>query len=404
MGDLDTLQAQLASLHDISVEIAGLRDMPEIHDRALGYCLELTGSTLAFTGLLTDGPNRMDVAAIKGFEPSSPEFYAQFQHMAVRASVVGVTIIEQRPNISDDVAHDPHTVGQPPGHPPVETFLGVPLRVGSTLIGMIGVANKAGRYGAADERLLQTFANQVAVAIDNARLYGRQREMIEGLQDLHERLHEVEREQLLGRERERIAEGLHDRIGQDIFTLGLRLGALIDEAPDQPLAERLRDLRQLAIETAEEVRKVVFALAKSGQAHRHLTASLRGLMLELEASEGLQTELVVSGSPVVLVANVNDVVHLVTREALINVGRHAHASNVVVSLRYEPDWVHVVVQDDGSGIPDAVLRDYPASYLHFGLRHMRARVLELGGTFEVVNGEEAGSIIRFSVPAVPRAR
>ncbi|MDX6297351.1 MAG: hypothetical protein QOI51_1208, partial [Nocardioidaceae bacterium] len=114
--------------------------------------------------------------------------------------------------------------------------------------------------------------------------------------------------------------------------------------------------------------------------------------------------LVVSGPPVVLVANVNDVVHLVTREALINVGRHAHASNVVVSLRYEPDWVHVVVQDDGSGIPDAVLRDYPASYLHFGLRHMRVRVLELGGTFEVANGEEAGSIIRFSVPAVPRTR
>ena len=115
--------------------------MPEIHDPALGYCLELTGSKLAFTGLLTDGANRMDVAAIRGFEPSSPDLYAQFHHMAVRANVVA-SRSPKRPNISDDVAHDPHTVGQPPGLPPVETFLGVPLRVGSTLIGMIRVANK----------------------------------------------------------------------------------------------------------------------------------------------------------------------------------------------------------------------------------------------------------------------
>lgn len=73
------------------------------------------------------------------------------------------------------------SVGQPAGHPSVHAFLGVPLRVGATLIGVLGAANKPGGYGSDDERLLSTFANQVATAIDNARLYEVQREMIKGL-------------------------------------------------------------------------------------------------------------------------------------------------------------------------------------------------------------------------------
>ena len=199
MDGTHALHEQLESLHVISVEIAALRDIAEIHDRALGYCLKLTHSKFAFTGLLTDAGRSLDVAAIKGFQPTSPDFYDQFHEIPVRSSVLGITITEQRPIISNDVAHDPHSVGTPPGHPPVKTFLGVPLRVGSNLIGMIGVANKASGYASEDERLLQTFANQVAVAIDNARLYQHQQTMIDRLQNLNDRLNEAEREKVLAR-------------------------------------------------------------------------------------------------------------------------------------------------------------------------------------------------------------
>ena len=91
----------------------------------------------------------------------------------MRRSVFGVAVIDERPTISNDVDRNPLRVGQPPWHPLVRTFLGVPLRAGSEVIGMSGVANKPGGYDARDERLLATFANQVAVAIDNARLYER---------------------------------------------------------------------------------------------------------------------------------------------------------------------------------------------------------------------------------------
>ena len=104
MAHEDNLHEQLASLHSISVEIAGLHELSEIHDRALEYCLQLTDSEFAFTGLLRDtnvgvvatgqievSDHVMDVAAIKGFD-ASPGFYELFHLMALRSSVVGVAI------------------------------------------------------------------------------------------------------------------------------------------------------------------------------------------------------------------------------------------------------------------------------------------------------------------------
>ena len=147
MADGDNLHEQLASLHSISVEMAGLHELSDIHDLALGYCLQLTDSEFAFTGLLRDtsvgvtasgeievSDNVMDVAAIKGFVPSA-DFYELFHLMALRSSVVGVVITENRSYVANDVGADPHSVGQPRGHPPVRRFLGVPLRLGDTVIG-----------------------------------------------------------------------------------------------------------------------------------------------------------------------------------------------------------------------------------------------------------------------------
>jgi hypothetical protein len=111
---VDNLHEQLASLHAISAEIAGLHDLAEIHDQALGYCVSLTGSEFAFTGLLRDtdtdaaseqiavSDQVMDVAAIKGFDPN-PDFYEMFHVMLLRSSVVGVVIREDRSYWTNDI-------------------------------------------------------------------------------------------------------------------------------------------------------------------------------------------------------------------------------------------------------------------------------------------------------------
>jgi len=389
---------QLESLYSISIEIARLHEMPQVLDRALGCCLDLTQSAFGFIGLL-NGQEQMDVAAIKGFEPSDPRFYENFRLIPVRPSVFGVVITNRRSKISNDVLHDPDRVGQPRGHPPVRTFMGVPLQIGELVIGMIGVANKPSAYTADEERLLSTFANQVAVAIENARLYQGQRKMIDELEQLHRDLSLAEREQVLRQERERIAAELHDRIEQAIFTLGLKVNEILErEKVTEPVANGLGDVKQLAIHTSEAVREAIFALSLPRPAAGRLLSELRRLVRQAGKSEELEADLVVSGEPLPLSAESEQTLYVLAREALVNVVRHARAHRVLVSLRYSGDQVDLVIQDDGVGASDQILKHYQESGTHFGMKRSRRQVEELGGTFDVGNGEESGLAIRVRLP------
>jgi signal transduction histidine kinase len=389
---------QLESLYSISIEISRLHELPPVLDRALGYCLELTRSAFGFIGLL-NGNEQMDVAAIKGFEPSDPSFYEKFRLIPVRPSVFGVVITNQRSKISNDVAHDPDRVGQPRGHPPVRTFMGVPLQVGDKVIGMIGVANKLSGYTADEERLLSTFANQVAVAIENARLYEAQRRMIGELEVLHRDLSQAEREHVLREERERIAAELHDRIEQAIFSLGLKVNAILEKEPvTEPIATGLGEVRQLAVHTSEAVREAIFALSLPRPAASGLLGELRRLVREAGKAEELEADLVVSGNPLRLSTESEQTLYILAREALANVVRHARAKRVLVSLRFSEDHVDLVIQDDGAGASEQILKHYQESGTHFGMKRSRRQVEDLGGTFEVRNGEESGLAIRVRIP------
>jgi signal transduction histidine kinase len=390
---------QLESLYSISIEIARLHEMQQVQDRALAFCLDLTQSAFGFIGLL-NGSEQMDVAAIKGFEPSDPNFYENFRLIPVRPSVFGVVITNRRSKISNDVLHDPDRVGQPRGHPPVRTFLGVPLQVGERVIGMIGVANKPSGYTPDEERLLFTFANQVAVAIENARLYEDQRRMIDELEQLHRDLSQADRDQVLRQERERIAAELHDRIEQGIFSLGLKVNAILEHEPvTAPIAAGLGEVRQLAIHTSEAVREAIFALSLPPAQAGGLALQLRRLVRETGESDSVEADLVVSGKPVGLSAESAHTLYVLAREALANVVRHAQARRVLVSLRYSDEHADLVIQDDGVGASEQILKNYQDSSTHFGLKRSRRQVEALGGTFEVHNGEESGLAIRARVPA-----
>src|SRR5258708_8803933 len=317
---------QLPSLFRSPIARHRLHEMQQVFDRALAFCLDLTQSAFGFIGML-NGSEQMDVAAIKGFEPSDPNFYENFRLIPVRPSVFGVVITNQRSKISNDVLHDPDRVGQPHGHPPVRTFLGVPLQVGERVIGMIGVANKPSVYTKDEERLLSTFANQVAVAIENARLYEDQQRMIAELAELHRNLSQAERDQVLREERERIAAELHDRIQHAIFTLRLKVNSILQRQPvTEPIATGLGEVRQLAVHTEEAVREAIFALSLPRPAASGLLAELRRLVREAAGkSEELEADLVVSGKPLRLSPKAEQTLYILAREALANIVRHARA-------------------------------------------------------------------------------
>jgi signal transduction histidine kinase len=224
--------------------------------------------------------------------------------------------------------------------------------------------------------------------------------MIGELELLHRDLSQAERDQVLRQERERIAAELHDRIEQAIFTLGLKVNAILEREPqDDPIATGLGEVKQLAVHTAEAVREAIFALSLPRAAAGGLPSELRRLVSEAGQSDSVEADLVVSGKPGGLGPEAAHTLFVLAREALANVVRHARAKRVLVSLRYSDDHVDLVIQDDGVGASDQILQHYQESSTHFGLKRSRRQVEALGGTFEVHNGEESGLAIRARLPA-----
>ncbi|MCB0165086.1 MAG: GAF domain-containing protein, partial [Anaerolineae bacterium] len=161
---------RLQALYHLAVELSSLRSLDSVLNTALKQCLDLTGSQFGFIGLNTPNGKAMDVAAIEGFHPSA-QFYERFHLIPLRPNIFARAVLENRPVRSEDAMSDHRKLGQPVGHPPVRTFLGVPLRLQDKPIGMIGVANRPQPYDNDHEQLLMTYAAQVAIVIHNVQLY-----------------------------------------------------------------------------------------------------------------------------------------------------------------------------------------------------------------------------------------
>ncbi len=388
---------ELDSLYAMSIEIAGLRKLNLVMDRALDFCLELTASEFGFVGLIED-PRFLDVAAIKGFLPDQPEFWERLRRIPIRRTIFGVVIIEGRPNLSNDVLADDLHVGAPRGHPPVRTFLGVPLRLRDRTIGMIGVANRSDGYHQGHERLLSTFANQVAVAIANARLYEEQQTMIAALQSLHARLDQAEIQAMIDQERTRIAEELHDRVAQILFGIGITANWCLENCTGSELSTQLERVRDLAARGAEEIRRSVYDLANTESTNGSLVDEIRETIRAITGASTVQIDLLVSGKPRKLPQRVEDALHRVVIEALTNVQRHSEADVAIVSLSYEPRRTLLVVQDSGRGIAPETLSTFRSNRANFGLKGIERRVTEVGGKLELQNSDEGGFVIRVSIP------
>jgi signal transduction histidine kinase len=391
--------AEIERLHAISVEIASLQELPHVMDRALDYCLELTASEFGFVGLM-QGSDQMDVAAIKGFVPDDQSFHARFRTIPVRPSVFGVVVLTGQPHLSNDVAHDALHVGTPRGHPPVRTFLGTPLVFGSEVLGMLGVANRQGGYDKQQEQLLSVFANQVAVAIRNARLYEEQRNMIARLQRLRGQVEAAERDRLLDDERQRIARELHDRVAQTLFSIGLAAQSVLENEAnangDQQKA--LKSIRGLSALGNEQMREAIFALNRADLQDRGLERTLWTVVRDFRERTGLEADLVLVGRERLLPPETAEALLAVVREALVNVEQHARATSVVVTLRRSRGGVTLAVQDDGIGAPALLLRSIGSSFTHFGLRGLQERIRKLGGSFTARNGDDGGLVVRVRVP------
>jgi len=196
---------------------------------------------------------------------------------------------------------------------------------------------------------------------------------------------------LLSDDRERIARDLHDLVIQRLFASGLSLQSALPLVSDERALGRLGKVVDELDETIREIRTTIFTLAPSPLASTGLRVALIGVAGDASRVLGFEPTLRFDG-PVDSVVGVDVLPHVlaVVHESLSNVARHAQASKAAVEVVTDGVEVSVVVQDDGIGIGEVARES--------GLRNLRRRAEDLGGTFAIGPREGGGTRLEWRVP------
>lgn len=297
--------------------------------------------------------------------------------------LLGYLLDVKRPVLLDDLSKHPASVGFPPNHPPMHTFLGAPIIVNDELFGCIYLAEKTGGrpFTGSEAKAIEIFAAATAVAIDNAQMHAEALDQQEQLAQL----------QIL-EERERIGRDLHDHVIQRIFAAGLGLQVAATSPAAEPVRERLDSVIGELDRTIADIRATIFELsdARSGLRDR-LVRAARGV------SHGGKLAVDIAFSGPVESAIDEDLgrnIEAVVSEAVSNAVRHSGGTRVSVTVIASGEDVTVEIVDDGIGIPDGGRRS--------GLRNLRTRAELFGGTVELAladgDAERPGAVVRWSVP------
>ena len=291
----------------------------------------------------------------------------------------------------------------------IETILHVPFLLPQGAIGYLGAATKAREYCDQELAVTQAMAHQITVAIQLARLAGRERAAAENAA-------------VLG-ERNRIARDIHDTLAQSLTAVLLQTqaasGALDRAAPEPQTALRhLGRVSALTREGLEDARRAVLALrpmrlgdvagAGAGDAatgNVSLPGALARLCDERAAQGPMRTVFLQEGAPRPLSPALEEGLLRVAQESLSNAAKHAEADAVWVELAFAADAVTLRVQDNGLGFNSAALRAFElrarpgrADGGGFGLPGLRERAEALGGTLTLSSRAGQGAEVRVRVP------
>lgn len=215
----------------------------------------------------------------------------------------------------------------------------------------------------------------------------------------------AEKEEVIAEERRHIAGEVLDSLAQDLAALRLRTRfwhRLVDTNPAQMHFE-LDQLREILGDNIRQARRSIFALQPPRLDEHGFFPALRQLTADFVKHHQLQVNLQVSGAEEHLPSSLEIIIFRVIQEALNNVGKHARASTVWITLDLEsPDVVALTVRDDGLGFDPALL-EQAIRYRHFGLKQAQQQVAEAGGSFTIQSRPDGGTEIQVGLPiARPR--
>jgi signal transduction histidine kinase len=213
-------EKRLRALVEAGVAITSELSLDALLELLVQRAAELTGASYAALGVVDEAGTALERFVTTGIDE---ETHAAIGDLPRGRGILGVLIREARPLRLSNLNEDPRSVGFPANHPPMRTFLGVPVRLRGVAFGNLYLTEKegGGEFTEEDEELVTLLAAQAAVAIENARLYESATRWSRQLESLHEIVRSLVEEIELDRLLELVCERLRELIGARLTLIAL---------------------------------------------------------------------------------------------------------------------------------------------------------------------------------------
>lgn len=349
---------RLPELIEAAAAVVGAGDLEHVLRSLVAEARTATGAGYAALGVIGEHGGLTDFL----YEGLEPEEAARIGSLPTGKGVLGTLVREKRTIRIDSISEHPDSYGFPPNHPPMGTFLGVPVAAGGRAFGNLYLTEKEGGFTDDDVVLVEALSRIAGSAVTTARLQDRLRSIA------------------VGEDRERIARDLHDSVIQDLFAVGLALQGVAERVGEGTAASTLDESVDRLDRVVESLRAYIFQLRTTG-GRRQLDERLQELVSRLGSAYPAAVTLEIG-----IVGLLNDhledeVVKLVT-EGLSNALRHSKGTEIEIVVDGDDEGCRIVVRDNGVGF------DPDLPYTGLGLANLEARSARLGG--EAVIDSEVG--------------
>jgi signal transduction histidine kinase len=379
-------ERRLAALVEAGVALSADLDLDSLLLRIADLAREVVGAGYAAVGVV--GPNKeLTRFVYSGIDEATAK---KIGPLPVGRGVLGLLVDEARPLRLREMSEHPRSYGFPEHHPPMHSFLGVPVIVRGQVFGRLYMTEKEGaaEFSKDDERIALTLASQAGVAIENARL-------LDEVSSRGEEVAAAQRDIAVLEERERISKELHDGVIQSIYSVGLSLQgsiSMLDRDPDMS-RKRIDDAIAELDNVVRDVRAYIFELQPKSVQERGFTAAVEELVKDLEVNTLAHTDLALDEDACAqLEERATGHVVQIVREVLSNIARHAQATEVELSCSVVDGAVELRIDDNGIGFdPTSVARGH-------GLTNIESRAAKLGGSIAIVPLEPRGTRHILRVP------
>ena len=386
---------QLSILNEIALTVNQSLNLEDILDRALDGILRLTHIDVGAIFLQDEAAGDLKLMAYRGLSEEAARLAA---HIGLLDGSCGGVLETGQLVIVSDISRFRGPRARSLQREDLHTLVHVPLTAKGCTLGSLCIGTHHTReFDPEEQDMLNAIGSQIAVAVENARLYAevQHKEQVRG--QLFKQAISAQEE-----ERKRIARELHDDTSQTLTALLYAAEEGLDMADLAAVRKKLFNMRELAQRTLDGVHKLLFDLRPSMLDHLGLVPALRWYAQSRLEPKGTRVVIEQIGEAPRLPPEVEIGLFRVVQEAINNIVRHAAARNVSILFNLNDRAVTAYIEDDGIGFDPIELTTPGESLRGLGLMGMRERVELVGGVLDIDSAPGAGTRIHISIPLLER--